>query len=201
MYIKWYGHACFYLEQDGYSIVADPFTNVPGYADLHLTANDVTASHSHFDHCYFEAVELAANSSKTILTETIDCFHDNCGGKERGKNKIFIFKSSDTVVVHLGDIGHLLDESQIKKLYRCDVLLVPVGGFYTVGPEMAYGICKQIGPKVIIPMHFRYEGKGLEKVGPVEPFLNMFPKELIKYYPSGEITITKDTEKQIAVLK
>lgn len=201
MIITWYGHACFKIETDGYSVVIDPFTGVPGYDELHLEANCVVASHGHFDHNYFDAVTLTPAPEEKIRITKVPSFHDNCGGTERGVNTIHLLEGEGMKVVHLGDLGHLLNEEQLALVHGCEVLLVPVGGFYTIDATMAHQVCDQIQPRIIVPMHFRFDGKGLEKVGGVEPFLAYYNEDFVRSYPDGQIEVTKDTSHQVALLK
>jgi len=201
MFITWYGHACFKIESGDYSVVADPFTGVPGYDELQLEANCVIASHGHFDHNYFDAVSIKPSREQKIQVTKIPSFHDNCGGTQRGTNTIHLLEAEDMRVVHLGDLGHLLNDDQLKQVFQCDVLLIPVGGFYTIDSHMAHQVCEQVQPRIIVPMHFRYDGKGLEKVTGVEGFLEYYSDELIKKYPDHRIEVTHDTPHQVALLK
>ena len=86
MIIKWNGHSCFTITSGDYSLVVDPYKGVTGHPDVDLTANDVYASHDHYDHNYFEGVKLIPyEGEKPVTVRTVPCFHDECRGAKRGK--------------------------------------------------------------------------------------------------------------------
>ena len=113
MRVTWMGHACFVLEQDGFRIVIDPYTGIPGYPPLALEADRVECSHSHFDHNAVSAVHLRPGAGAGPFTvEEIPTFHDGAGGALRGGNTVRIFSAGGVRVCHMGDIGHPLSAAQ-----------------------------------------------------------------------------------------
>ena len=76
-------------------------------------------------------------------------------------------------VVHLGDLGHGLDEGQLEKIGRPDVLLLPVGGFFTIDARQAKAIADEIGARLTVPMHYRGEGFGYDVIGPLEDYTKL----------------------------
>ena len=81
MKLEWLGHACFALEQDGFRIVIDPYTGVPGYPPLRTEADRVYCSHDHFDHNAASAVRLRTETDSDPFTvEELSTFHDDAGG-------------------------------------------------------------------------------------------------------------------------
>lgn len=177
MKLHWYGHACFMLESDMGSVVFDPYEvgAVPGLALPKLKAEAVLCSHGHHDHDYTQAVEISGHTTG-IKLDTLHCFHDEVGGRKRGSNTIHILDAEGLRFVHLGDLGHELDESQIEKLGEVDVLMIPVGGYYTIDAGMAAELTKKIGAAVTIPMHYRGKGFGYDNIGTVDEYTAHFDK-------------------------
>ncbi|MBQ2062205.1 MAG: MBL fold metallo-hydrolase [Oscillospiraceae bacterium] len=179
MKITWHGHSCFCVESEGYRIVLDPYQRVKGYGPLHLTANEVLCSHEHFDHNYREAVTLEEGVPSPFTVDTVSTFHDDQDGRMRGSNTVYILRAEGQTVVHLGDLGHLLTADQVKELRRCDVLLLPVGGTYTVDAEHAKLVADALEPRIIVPMHYRRGTLGFENIGVLDDFLAMYPAEQV----------------------
>ena len=179
MQITWYGHACFLVETAEGSVLLDPYApgSVPGLTLPPVTADLVLCSHEHRDHGYREGARLSGKAPG-LRVETVDCFHDDKGGALRGPNRIHILEAEGLRLVHLGDLGHPLSPEQRQALGRVDVLLIPVGGHYTIGPETAAELAKQLAPAVTVPMHYRGPGFGYDVIGPVKPFLRHFDRVL-----------------------
>jgi L-ascorbate metabolism protein UlaG (beta-lactamase superfamily) len=170
--IIWFGQSCFLIRsKDGY-IVTDPYSPEIGLKlPKNLKANIVTISHNHFDHNFVEAVsgmddehppfvingpgEYEVNNVEIIGLST---FHDHQKGNLRGKNTVYTFKLEDLEICHLGDLGHSLSDEEIEKLNQVDILLVPVGGTYTIDAKKALEVINQIDPKIVIPMHYQIKG-------------------------------------------
>lgn len=183
MKIQWLGHSCFAITlTNGKTIITDPFGSKVGYPPPKLPADIVTVSHQHFDHSAVKVipgkpltVETAGRHELDGLVCTgVPSFHDEAGGSKRGSNIIFVIEAEGLKVCHLGDLGHLLEPGQIEKIGAVDVLLIPVGGFYTIGPAEAAKVVDQLKPRYVIPMH--YKTKYLDfPIATAEPFLNNFP--------------------------
>ena len=174
MTITWCGHACFLLESSCGSVVFDPYApgKVPGWELPALTADKVVCSHGHADHNWAEGVKLTGRAFSGRLTQ-IPSFHDDRRGALRGDNLITLVEAEDLRVVHMGDIGCALTAEQIDALGRVDVLMIPVGGHYTVDAAQAREIAKALGAAILIPMHYRGRGFGYDVIGTVEPFLKL----------------------------
>jgi len=164
MKIKWLGHASFLITSDsGVKIVTDPYKpdDRLRYGEINESADIVTVSHDHSDHSHATAVKgnpkvLKGNAEvRGIKLRGIAAFHDTGGGKDRGKNTIFCFEVDGVKVCHLGDLGHGLTAEQVAAVGSVDVLLLPVGGFYTIDAAVASRVAEQLKPKVVIPMHFK----------------------------------------------
>ena len=178
MDITWYGQACFRLRDRGVAVVADPYDKSIGLKLPRLSADIVTISHQHRDHNCAEAVRggpfvidgPGEYEIKGLFVTGIAMWHDNRGGAERGANTIYIYEFPDATVCHLGDLGHMPDQSQVEEMGRVDVLLVPVGSKYTIDGKRAAEVVSLIEPSVVIPMHYALPGLNIE-LGSVESFL------------------------------
>jgi len=166
MKIKWLGHASFLITSDaGTKIITDPYVAGGGlsYGEIKESADIVTVSHGHGDHNNVAAVqgnpavvkEVAPVELKGIKFNSIPTYHDSAGGKERGNNIIFCFEVDGMRVCHLGDLGHQLGDKEVAELGKVDILLIPVGGFFTIDASVATEVCSKLTPKVIIPMHYK----------------------------------------------
>lgn len=179
MKITWLGHSCFCVESEGYRIVLDPYLRVKGYEPVHTHANEVLCSHEHFDHNCREAVTLDEGVPSPFTVNTVATCHDDQNGRMRGNNTVHILRAEGQTVVHLGDLGHLLTADQAKELRRCDVLLLPVGGTYTVGAAHAKLVADALEPRIIVPMHYRRGTLGFDNIGALEDFLALYPAEQV----------------------
>ena len=164
MKIKWLGHASFMVTSDsGIRIITDPYEPDERlkYGEINESADIVTVSHEHGDHSNVSGVrgnpEAVRGTAKVegIEFKGIPTYHDDAKGQQRGKNTIFCFEVDGVRVCHLGDLGHPLSDKQAAELGSVDILLIPVGGFYTIDAKVAGQLCDKLKPKVIIPMHFR----------------------------------------------
>ncbi len=201
MKITWHGHSCFTIETAQGSVTVDPFQDnyVPGCGVIRPVSDAVFCSHGHGDHHGVEAVQLTGKPCG-VTVETISTWHDEVQGAKRGDNLVHIFSAEGMSVVHLGDLGCGLTEEQITKLSSTDVLLVPVGGFYTIDAAQAMQIVKQISPRVIIPMHYRGEGFGFDTIAPVDDFLSLWAGT-VKVLDRSNVEVTPDTPAQVIVPK
>ena len=184
MKIKWYGHAAFLITSDeGIKIIIDPYE--PGafggqlsYGKITDQADIVLTSHEHADHNYTKDLLgtpqiIKGSGSKTIggiSMKGVATFHDPSKGSERGANTIFTLTINHIQLCHLGDLGHLLSEKELGDIGPVDILLIPVGGYFTIDPVEATRVADQIKPKVLIPMHFKTEKCGFP-IAPLEDFL------------------------------
>jgi len=164
MKIKWLGHACFMITSDtGTRLITDPYQpdEILTYGEINESADIVTVSHDHLDHSNVAAVrgspEVVTGTAevKGIEFNGIPCYHDDAGGRLRGNNIIFCFEVDGIRVCHLGDLGHLLSDKQVAEMGTVDILLIPVGGYFTIDAKAASEVCNRLAPKVIIPMHYK----------------------------------------------
>ena len=181
MKITWHGHSCFCVESAGYRIVLDPYPkSIRGYGQLSLRANEVLCSHEHFDHNCRKAVTLEEGVPSPFTVETVAALHDDQGGALRGQNTIHVLRAEGMAVAHLGDLGHLPTAEQTEKLRGCDVLLIPVGGTYTIDAPTARRVVELLRPRITVPMHYRRGSIGFENIGTLDEFLALVPAESIR---------------------
>lgn len=162
--IRWMGHACFLIETgDGKRIITDPFDESVGYPVPAVEADVVTSSHSHFDHGNVGVVK----GNPTILKGPgyhliggisilgVKTYHDEERGAKRGENTVFVIRTDGLSICHLGDLGSIPSEDALDEIGQVDILMVPVGGTYTLDARGANTIVDLIKPKVVIPMHYK----------------------------------------------
>lgn len=111
------------------------------------------------------------------------------------------FEAGGVSVVHLGDLGHQLTPEQVQAVSPCDVLLLPVGGTYTVDSGEARAVAEAVGPRVIVPMHYRLGDMGFDVLTTLEDFLSQYPRDMVVRYPGSSLTLTPDMPRQVAVLR
>ena len=212
MKIKWLGHSSFLITSDsGTKIITDPYVTggALGYGEIEESADIVIVSHDHFDHNNIAAVrgnpELVRGAVTTkikgIEFKGIPSYHDDAGGRQRGKNTIFCFEVDGIGVCHLGDLGHQLSAQQVADLGKVDILLIPVGGSVTIDAKVATEVCSKLAPRVIIPMHYK-TGKCALTIAGVDEFLR--GKESVKKLDASEVEFKQGelpAHTQIIVLK
>ena len=209
MKIVYLGHSCFLLQSNaGKTLLTDPYTGVGYELPSGLSADVVTISHQHFDHNYLDAVragEVFANAGRYeasgFLIEGKECYHDEKQGKLRGKNVLFKITVDGLTVCHLGDVGEAMSEELLEKIGRVDILLLPVGGKYTIDAATAKAYVSTIQPKIVIPMHYLPQDGSLD-IQTETAFLSGYDVEIPE--KAWEITVGKEeieeSEKQPRVI-
>ncbi len=199
MTINWYGHSCFKITNQGghLTIITDPFDKKVGLNPPRGNADIVTVSHDHFDHNNIKAVggqPFIINSpgeyeTKTITINGISSFHDEKKGEERGTSTIYRIEVDGIRICHMGDFGQeRLSDNQLETLGQVDILIIPVGGNYTINGIQAAKIANQIEPAIIIPMHYKIPGLTVDINDPKE-FLKEMGANGIK--PVDKLTLKK----------
>ncbi|MDA8216180.1 MAG: MBL fold metallo-hydrolase [Dehalococcoidales bacterium] len=209
MEISWLGHSCFRLRGKNVTLVTDPYSDRVGYKLSRVTADIVTISHDHYDHNNAAVVggepkvvkgpgEYEIKGVSIIGVQTA---HDGEGGAKRGKNTAYIIEMDDLVVCHLGDLGHILSPQQAEAMSNVNVLMVPVGGNFTINATQAAEVISLVEPQIVIPMHFKTEGLNMD-IDPLDRFARaMGIKELT---PVPRLSVTKSNlpeETQVVVLE
>lgn len=186
MRIKWLGHAAFlFTAEDGTKILTDPYVpgaydGAVGYSPINEKADLVTVSHDHADHNGTNQLPGSPQiikgkgtwTVKGIKITGIGTFHDHKGGRERGVNTVFVYEIEQLRLVHLGDLGHIPDEATAKSIGRVDILLIPVGGTFTIDAKEARQVVDLLKPRLVIPMHYKTPKLGFAIAG-VEEFLKL----------------------------
>jgi len=201
MRIRWNGHASFTITaSDGMVIVTDPYDpsgygGVLKYHPVSDKADAVLVSHDHADHNYVEGlsgspqVVKGSGQVKGIQFTGVDTYHDESYGSERGQNVIFAFNVDGINICFVGDLGHQLSPQQIEAIGPVDLLLIPVGGTYTVNAEGAAKVAEALEPKLVIPMHFKTDKCDLPISG-VDGFLTQMTN--VKRLEKSEIELSPD---------
>lgn len=184
MIITCIGHAKFLIElENGMRIVTDPYDDTCGYPVTPLAADVVLVSHQHHDHCAMETISGYTQVidkpgihtlAPDVRVTAIEANHDESGGSQRGKTLLFLLEAEDLRIVHLGDLGHLPTRSQRTALAPADVLMIPVGGYYTIDAPTARETAAQLQARVILPMHYRTKANESWPIAPVEDFTRLY---------------------------
>lgn len=210
MDIYWFGQACFKLKGKYSSVIIDPFdSGVTGLKlPKDLESDVVLSTHEHKDHNNTQAVEgnpmvfvsPGEYEVKGAVITGIPAFHDKSEGAERGKNTIYHIFMDSLNIVHLGDFGQAkLTDIQVNEIGQVDILLIPVGGVYTINGKEAAEITSQLEPKIVIPMHFKIEGLKIDLEGP-EQFLKEMGADVVPPQPKLSIAREKLPEESVVVV-
>jgi L-ascorbate metabolism protein UlaG (beta-lactamase superfamily) len=202
MNIVWHGQSFFEIaaspsKNNQVNIAIDPFSEELGLRFPKTEANIVLVTHQHYDHNNAKAVEgkpfliegPGEYEIKEVFIQGIPAFHDDSQGKERGLTTIFTIEAEDLRLCHLGDLGQKeLTSDQLEKIGEVDVLMIPVGGVYTISAKEALKIMSQIEPKITIPMHFALPKLKPKLEGP-DKFFKMLGIKKIE--PLNKLTVKK----------
>lgn len=183
MIITYLGHSCFKIQDkagpEGITIVTDPFDKAVGYKVPNFEADIVTVSHNHSDHNNSKA--LRANpfvidtageyDVKGVIVDGVEAFHDTKKGADRGNNILYRICVDNITIGHLGDLGHTLDNKQLERLTGIDILLIPVGGKFTLDARRAVEVVSQIEPRIVIPMHYATKDSKIKDIDGVDKFI------------------------------
>lgn len=193
MILKYYGHACFKLETAVGSVVFDPYVSgyVPGFTLPPLEADLVISSHEHSDHYAPDSVKPSGREHGFKI-EQIETFHDEKGGTLRGKNIISVVCAEGLRIAHLGDLGHELNADQLEKLGNPDVLMIPIGGFYTIDAATAKNVVDACSPRLVVPMHYHEGARGFQNISDAESFLKLFPEDRVRRLSESYLELTEE---------
>lgn len=186
MRITWHMHSCFEIANN-IIVVTDPHDGRSlGVKPPSLRADLVLISHDHFDHNAVRVVrgdyvvikETSPRKVKGVSVRGMVAYHDDVKGEKRGRINLYKFSMGGVSFCHLGDLGHILSDEQVKELGHVDVLFVPVGGVFTLDGAQAQRLVRMIGPRVAIPMHFRVGGLSMS-IHNAEDFLMGLPEDRV----------------------
>jgi L-ascorbate metabolism protein UlaG (beta-lactamase superfamily) len=185
--ITWYGQAMFSISSPGLTVVLDPTPPETGYSYEPFPADVVLMTHQHFDHGFVQGVTgnprvITASGSFDLgglKVEGFDSFHDAKKGSERGPNIIYTWEQAGIRLAHLGDLGDTPAPAVIKKLLKLDVVMMPVGGVYTIDAEQAVRLVRDIEPGIVLPMHYGTSQCAIP-LEPVDEFTRRFGRTVRK---------------------
>ncbi|UOK59076.1 MBL fold metallo-hydrolase [Metabacillus hrfriensis] len=172
MKIKWFGHSAFLLTSEGGTrILIDPYFRFIRYRMPIVESDIVAVTHNHFDHSRIQAATgdyLLVNEPKEYIGDDVrisgfKTFHDKVNGEKRGLNILYRFQMDGLTICHCGDLGHLISDEQVNEIGKVDILIIPVGGTFTINALEATQVMRQLKPTITIPMHYRT--KALSVVG------------------------------------
>jgi len=211
MKITWHGQSCFKLlvksnNGDKITILIDPFDKETGLTPPRGNADIILITHNHHDHNNLKTVSgtpfviegPGEYDVKGVFIRGVYSYHDNDKGVERGINTIYVIEAEEMKICHLGDLGQKeLADTQLEKIGEIDILMVPVGGTYTIDSSEAVQVINQIEPSIVIPMHYKIPGITI-KLDKVDDFL----KEIgAQQETTGEINIKKtDLSEEMKVI-
>lgn len=214
--ITWHGQSFFeVVSAKGTRVVFDPH-GIENFGKTSVNADLVLLSHPHTDHT---RVDVLANAGKfevvrgwkdqqesaqrvafnpvdqafkDVRITSVPSFHDDQNGLRRGINTIWILEVDGLRIAHLGDLGHVLTKAQTRQLRDIDVLMIPVGGVYTINGSDAREVARQVNPRrLILPMH--HGTKGYEDLLPVDEFIDEQPQGSVERVKDNTLTVSTKT--------
>lgn len=214
MKITWFGHSSFLIEDNQVKLITDPYIpgsygGAVGYEKIDESADIITASHKHEDHYGID--EIKGNPEiidkegtfdiKGFHIDMLKSFHDEKKGALRGENLIAkINTPSNITIIHFGDQGVIPDEEILRKIKNANIILIPIGGTFTIDYKEAYELIKILEPNIVIPMHYKTEKLGFD-IDTIDNFLSLFSdyKKVEKF--SMEKSEIETHNKSVYVLK
>ncbi len=195
MKLTWLGHSAFKLEEStGTTIVTDPYHSHIGFRMPDVTADVVTVSHSHGDHNNIESVlgnptvinRAGAYEIGGVHMLAHRTHHDDKRGALRGENLVFKFRMDGVDLCHMGDIGEECNAILVEALMPVNILMIPIGGNYTINAEQAKEYVDKIMPDIVVPMHYKTKDLDMD-IDRLNEFLNLFDDENIIYQETATV--------------
>lgn len=211
MDIVFLGHSSFKIKGKNATLVTDPFSpEMVGFKFPKTEAEVVTISHQHEDHNFYQTVgggpfvisEPGEYEVRGISVFGYPSFHDTKEGEERGVNNIYVIELEGIRICHLGDLGTVLPAKTVEELDGIDILMIPVGGKYTIGPKEAVEVVGQVEPLIVLPMHFKLPKTKIEGLSGIDEFLSQ--ANIPNVEKIEKLSITKDKlpqETKIVILE
>ncbi|MDP1629680.1 MAG: MBL fold metallo-hydrolase [bacterium] len=212
MVITWYGQSCFKIQAGETVLAIDPFDKSIGLTPPRFRADILLVTHDHYDHNNKESINgepfLISGPGeyeiKGLEILGVESYHDNNLGAKRGKNTIYKIEMDEIRLCHLGDLGQeKLTDKQLQNLGEIDILMIPIGGKFTIDGASALTVVNQIEPRIVIPMHYKIPGLKIDISG-LNEFLKEFGAKETK--PEEKLTVKKkdlpqEEETKLVVLK
>jgi L-ascorbate metabolism protein UlaG (beta-lactamase superfamily) len=207
--IKYYGHSMWSVSNGSTNIIIDPFADI-GYPLVeNIIADVVISSHEHSDHNNFKLIvppfkkitQVGSYIVKDVKVKLLQSNHGRFDGKNLGDNLLSIVEIDDIVLLHCGDIGVMPDEEELKNIPHIDILMIPIGGRFTIDAEQAKTLIELLKPVVVFPMHYRMTPSKVDGIDSIEPFKALFPNA--ENLGSDNISFSKDklnTKQRIIIL-
>lgn len=208
MEIQYLGHSSFWLKGKAGFVVTDPYPPSVGFKMSSTSADIVTVSHlQHDDHGNVSVVTGTSRRKEPfVITEPgeyevggisvfgYQTYHDSKNGEDKGENTIYVIQIDEVRILHLGDLGHLLSEKLISTLGLIDVVLIPVGGEYTIDGNQALSVISSIDPHIAIPMHYKmsdHDDKRFGNLATLDDFLKAYGGEVRKYSSEDKLSVSR----------
>lgn len=181
MEITYIGHSCFKIKGKEVTLIIDPYSEKIGYKLPKLECDILLCTHDHFDHHNVEGISKYSllidgpgeYEKQDVLIYGKQTDHDEKEGVERGKNTIYVIDIDGINIMHLGDLGHPLSKEALEKVSDADILMIPVGGTYTLNAKTAAEVISDIEPNIVIPMHYKTKDLvGMDDLDDIDKFLD-----------------------------
>jgi len=213
MEIKYLAHSSFLIKTKEAKVIMDPFD--PKFVGLKFSkqeADIITISHEHKDHSHTELIEgnpliltwPGQFEKKGVRVWGFSSFHDKAEGKERGENVLYKIESEGISILHCGDLGMILTDTQVDEIGDVDVLMVPVGGKFSLTSDEAIQLIKKVEPSIVIPMHYGRPDLAIEGLAPLDEFLKKMgvePSEPLEKLVVKKEDFEVDQAMRVVVLK
>ncbi len=194
---KWYGHSMWSVSTDDKNIIIDPFSDIGYSLPKNLTADIVISSHDHHDHSNFKLLlppfqkitQIGSYQIQDLRVKLIEASHGRFNGKNLGDIYMILLIIDGISILHCGDLGVIPNEEIIAEISDIDVLMVPIGGNYTLNAESAIEFTHLIKPKFVFPMHYKTDKVNID-IESMESFTELVPE--LETINSNEFPITKD---------
>ena len=187
MILKYFGHSFFTITLENGSVIAmDPYGSFYDFPKRNVKADVCLVSHHHHDHDGLSCLQEGAMVIDAAGTHKLECgavvkgvsaWHDEKKGELRGSNTVYVVEAEGLRIGHAGDLGHIPTEQQLKQIGHLDVLLLPVGGYYTIDAAAALEVCRRLQPRMVIPMHYRTKYDPEMPIAEVGEFLKLIKAE------------------------
>ncbi|MDD4155872.1 MAG: MBL fold metallo-hydrolase [Candidatus Cloacimonetes bacterium] len=179
---KWFGHSMWSIETEEKRIIIDPFSDIGYKLPTNLTADIVISSHDHHDHNNFKLflppfqkiTQIGTYQIQDIRIKLIEASHGRFNGKNLGDIYMSLIFVDGISVLHCGDLGVIPNEETIADIADIDVIMVPIGGNYTLNAQTAYDFISLIKPKYVFPMHYKTSKIEID-IEPIDDFKSIVP--------------------------